>query len=380
MDLADLKMKILEKTGWTTTKLDDVLVQLKKENVLFRNEEFTYRMIAKDLDITIEPEYKPIEYDRLTLTIKEAEELDDGDYCDIEVLILKEMRAIPAGTIAFMDVTDSSDAHSLKAFPDDWKHIKDAEVDKVYNITAIRVQHDEEYGFGLMVSSATKIVETKKKIKPKITNIIDLEESWIPFTIKGVVTDLKESGIQMGFCSVCDRYVTYASEEDDSETTMCENCQEPRELNWTLPMSSNISDESGTLKVRYPPFEEILVVDGNIVTVIGNYNHEKKLMYIDNVFQIAKDELVTLDLNKFIDKVKPKCKRKSKKKSKDSKNDWKKFNMDRAVADYAQYQEAYGVPEEITIDSALRLWSVFGLTESIAQRFIDVLIDSYGEE
>ena len=63
MNANEIKMKILENSGWTTQELNDVANELKQTADYFLNEELVYRTIARELGIPLmeERDYTPKE-------------------------------------------------------------------------------------------------------------------------------------------------------------------------------------------------------------------------------------------------------------------------------------------------------------------------------
>jgi len=372
MDANEIKMKILESSGWTVKEITDAAAALVKEfGVMYTNDELAYRTIARELGISVEEEreYSAGQKDNVPTPLVKLEEakndLDDGEYFSTYFVVLAPFRA-PKDTVGFLPVADESMQIDLKFWADDFDKGRMFKEGKTYKVDGIQGSYNDQYGWGISFAKYTKFEEVDEEIKPPITKIGVLEDGWNTFIIHGVVDEVKPIGIDLSFCETCGQYAGTSYQLEEAETDFfCQRCQEVKDTIEARPISGKIMDDSGTISFGLPlRYTKSPVEDGDSITIAGGYSSKKNRMYVKSVLSFTGGHQVSGVLDSFL-KKKPK---RSKKRSGGSpKNKYKAVtgtNIEKAVEHYKLNKETNWCKEMSVPKDVLDQFAVFGITSN----------------
>jgi len=384
MNANEIKMKILEQSGWTTQELNNVTTELKKTADYFLNEELMYRTIARELSIPLveEREYVVKEQPPTPLiTLQDAQtDLEDGEFFSFIGLYLNPLRKAKEfsradGTtsyMGFMSVGDESMIKDILVWGSEFPIFDKAVIGKVYKFTGVQNSINQEFGWGIQSAKFTKIELVNEKIIPPLTNIVDLKDGWDTFILKGVVDGVKEAGIDMEFCAECGKYAgTTRQREEDESDFFCAKCQEVTHTESARPIGGKIMDKSESVDFGLPkeitsrPFS-----DGDEVTLAGTYYEKKKRFYVKAI--LGAEAKYQINLDKFLGKKK-KTTKKVRKKDKVVEREYD-LEMDKAVEHYKLNKEQ-GWCSSLTPTSIKQQFNIFGiLTDEDVTAFISKLL------
>jgi len=377
MDINEIKMTILEESGWTIKDLNEAAEALVKLDILYTNQELAYRTIARELSISLKTEYSGQQQSSESrtpdpfLTIETArDELEDGEYFTAVVKCLGAFRA-PRPTIGFMPIGDATAIVDLKFFADQHHMGSQFEAGKTYRIEGIQNGVNDQYGWGLSIAKYSTVTEVEDDVVPPVTKIEDLKDGFDTFVIEGMLENVNETGIDLGFCKECNKYAgTYRQISETEGDHFCEKCQEVTELFYARPLSGRIMDSTGSVDIGFPldfPKEEQL--NGLRAVVSGTYQKEKNKLYLKALLKkVSRKHNYEGVLDKFI-------KKNGKKKKKSKKKDTVKVRTSfEQFTDHINLNSKTWAAGSMTKDVLLDNGKVFDITEKNINEFLDIAL------